>query len=48
MYAPPSYQAEVYKAVNQEYELMILGKQDVDTALKNMQAATQKIIDANK
>ncbi len=48
MYAPPSYQAEVYRAVNEEYELMILGKQDIDTALKNMQAATQKIIDANK
>ncbi|WP_199615893.1 ABC transporter substrate-binding protein [Paenibacillus alkalitolerans] len=45
---PVTYQAEIYKALNQEYELMILGSQDLDTTLKNMQAAVQSIIDNNK
>jgi multiple sugar transport system substrate-binding protein len=45
---PAAYQAEVFKVVNEEYELLILGKQDIDTAIKKMQERTQKIIDSNK
>ncbi|MFK7693747.1 ABC transporter substrate-binding protein [Paenibacillus sp. HJGM_3] len=45
---PASYQAEVFKVVNEEYELLILGKQDIDTSIKKMQERTQKIIDSNK
>ncbi|MFD1955536.1 ABC transporter substrate-binding protein [Paenibacillus thailandensis] len=45
---PASYQAEVYKAVNEEYEKLILGNQDIDTTVKNSQERVQKIIDANK
>lgn len=46
--APTSYQAEVYKAINEEYEKLILGKQDIDTTITNSQERTQKIIDTNK
>jgi len=45
---PASYQAEVYKAVNEEYEKLILGDQDIDTTVKNSQERVQKIIDSNK
>lgn len=45
---PASYQAEVYKAINEEYEKLILGNQDIDTTVKNSQERTQKIIDSNK
>ncbi|MBB6635156.1 extracellular solute-binding protein [Cohnella thailandensis] len=45
---PASYQAEVYKAVNEEYEKLILGNQDIDTTVKNSQERVQKIIDSNK
>ncbi|HZG86029.1 sugar ABC transporter substrate-binding protein [Paenibacillus sp.] len=45
---PVTYQAEVYKALNEQYELLILGSQDLDTTLANMQAAVQEIIDNNK
>lgn len=43
-----SYQAEVYKAINEEYEKLILGQQDIDTTVKNSQDRTQQIIEANK
>ncbi|MFB9276476.1 ABC transporter substrate-binding protein [Cohnella cellulosilytica] len=43
-----SYQAEVYRAVNEEYEKLILGQQDVDATVKNSQERTQQIIEANK
>lgn len=46
--APTSYQNEVYKAINEEYEKLILGKQDIDATIKNSQERTQKIIDTNK
>ncbi|WP_373231201.1 ABC transporter substrate-binding protein [Cohnella sp.] len=46
--APTSYQAEVYKAINEEYEKLILDKQDIDTTIKNSQERTQKIIETNK
>ncbi|OKP95726.1 ABC transporter substrate-binding protein [Paenibacillus sp. P46E] len=45
---PATYQAEVYKAINEEYEKMILGDQDVDTTIKNSQDRVNKIIAANK
>ncbi|MDP4097386.1 sugar ABC transporter substrate-binding protein [Paenibacillus sp. P96] len=45
---PASYQAEVYKAINEEYEKLILGNQNIDTTVKNSQERTQKIIDSNK
>lgn len=45
---PAAYQSEVFKVVNEEYELLILGKQDIDTTIKKMQDRTQKIIDSNK
>lgn len=45
---PASYQAEVYKVINEEYEKLILGSQDIDTTVKNSQERTQEIIDSNK
>ncbi|MEK5238557.1 extracellular solute-binding protein [Paenibacillus sp. FSL L8-0470] len=45
---PATYQAEVYKAINEEYEKMILGDQDVDTTVKNAKERVDKIIAANK
>ncbi|NOU97095.1 extracellular solute-binding protein [Paenibacillus sp. LMG 31456] len=45
---PVSYQAEVYKAVNEEFEKMILGKQDIDAAVKASQDRVKGIIDSNK
>ncbi|OUM87261.1 MAG: ABC transporter substrate-binding protein [Bacillus thermozeamaize] len=45
---PVSYQAEVYKAVNEEFELFILGEQDLEETLSNMQSRVQKIIESNK
>jgi len=45
---PVTYQAEVYKALNEQYELLILGSQDLDTTLANMKSAVQEIIDNNK
>jgi multiple sugar transport system substrate-binding protein len=45
---PVTYQSEVYKVVNNEYELLILGKQDLETTLSKMKDGVQKIISANK
>ncbi|MBA4493318.1 ABC transporter substrate-binding protein [Paenactinomyces guangxiensis] len=45
---PVSYQAEIYKAINEEYEMLIFGKQDLDTTVKKAQERVQKIIDTNK
>jgi len=45
---PVTYQAEVYKAMNDEYELMILGSQDLETTLQNMINEVQNIIDNNQ
>ncbi|MFC4101982.1 ABC transporter substrate-binding protein [Paenibacillus xanthanilyticus] len=46
--APTSYQAEVYKAINEEYEKLILGSQDIDQAVANAQKRVDEIIAANK
>jgi multiple sugar transport system substrate-binding protein len=45
---PVSYQAEIYKALNDEYEKLIFGKQDIDTMVKNSQDRVKQIIDSNK
>jgi len=45
---PVSYQAEVYKAVNEEFEKLILGKQDIDTTVKASQERVNSIIASNK
>lgn len=45
---PASYQSEVYKAINEEYEKLILGNQDIDTTIKNCQERTAQIIASNK
>lgn len=45
---PSSYQAEVYKAINEEYEKLILGNQDIDTTIKNCQERVNQIIESNK
>ncbi len=44
---PAAYQAEVYKAVNVEFEKLILGSQTIDQTLANMESEVQKIIEAN-
>ncbi|MCM3626591.1 extracellular solute-binding protein [Paenibacillus glycanilyticus] len=46
--APASYQAEVYKAINEEYEKLILGNQDIDTTVANAKKRVDEIIAANK
>lgn len=45
---PSSYQSEVYEAVNEEYEKLILGNQDIEQTLKSTQERVNKIIDSNK
>lgn len=47
MVPPVTFQSEVYSVLNEEYEKMVLGSQDIDTTLKAMQERTQKIIDNN-
>ncbi|GLX66828.1 ABC transporter substrate-binding protein [Paenibacillus glycanilyticus] len=46
--APASYQAEVYKAINEEYEKLILGNQDIDKTVENAKKRVDEIIAANK
>ncbi|MCM3412712.1 extracellular solute-binding protein [Metabacillus litoralis] len=45
---PVAYQAELYKVVNEEYEKLILGEQDIDATLKATQERAQEIIDNNQ
>lgn len=45
---PVTYQQEIYKAVSDEFEKLILGKQDVNAAVKNAQDQVNKIIANNK
>ncbi|MDF2921397.1 MAG: extracellular solute-binding protein family 1 [Paenibacillaceae bacterium] len=45
---PASFNADVYKVINEEYEKLILDKQDLDAMIKNSQERTQKLIDSNK
>jgi multiple sugar transport system substrate-binding protein len=45
---PTSFNADVYKVINEEYEKLILDKQNLDAMIKNSQERTQKLIDSNK
>ena len=45
--APTTYQADVYRVINEEYEHLILGRQNLDDMIRNAQERTQKIIDSN-
>lgn len=48
MAAPVPYNAEVSKVVNEEYEKMIFGEQDIDQTVKNADQRVQELIDNNK
>lgn len=45
---PVTYQNEIYKAVNDEFEKFIFGKQDIDATVKSSQDRVQQIIASNK
>jgi multiple sugar transport system substrate-binding protein len=45
---PVTYQNDVYKAINNEFEKYIYDKQDLDTTVKNSQTQVQQIIASNK
>ena len=38
----------MYEAVNEEYEKLILGNQDIDQTVANSQDRVNKIIESNK
>ncbi|WP_020619319.1 ABC transporter substrate-binding protein [Paenibacillus daejeonensis] len=44
---PVTYQSEIYKVINEEYEKLIFGQQDVDATIAALEDRVQKIIDAN-
>jgi multiple sugar transport system substrate-binding protein len=46
--SPVSYQAEIYKVINEEYEKLIFGEQDIDKTIEVSQERVQGIIDSNK
>lgn len=46
--SPVSYQSELYKVINEEYEKLIFGEQDIDATIKASQERFQEIIDSNK
>ncbi len=48
VYAPASYITEVYTEYGAEVELYLLGEQDLDTTMKNIEKKVQAIVDANK
>jgi multiple sugar transport system substrate-binding protein len=45
---PVAYQSELYKVINDEYEKLILGKQDIDATITATQKRVQEIIDSNQ
>ncbi|MCA1295956.1 extracellular solute-binding protein [Paenibacillus sp. alder61] len=45
---PASYQSEVYEAINEEYEKLILGNQDIEATIRNSQERVAKIIESNQ
>ncbi|MEK8129814.1 sugar ABC transporter substrate-binding protein [Paenibacillus filicis] len=45
---PVTYQAEINKAIQEEFEKLVFGKQDIDATVKNSQDRVQKLIDTNK
>ncbi|WP_212118770.1 ABC transporter substrate-binding protein [Niallia circulans] len=46
--SPVSYQAEIYKVVNEEYEKLIFDEQDVDETIKVTNERVQELIESNK
>ncbi|WP_453991111.1 ABC transporter substrate-binding protein [Bacillus nitroreducens] len=46
--APPSYYTEAISEFGAEVELYLLGEQDLDTAMKNIEKRVQAIVDANQ
>jgi multiple sugar transport system substrate-binding protein len=46
--SPVSYQAEIYKVINEEYEKLIFDEQDVEKTIEASQERVQGIIDSNK
>lgn len=46
--SPVSYQSELYKVINEEYEKLIFGEQDIDATIKASQERFKEIIDSNK
>ncbi|WP_042461458.1 ABC transporter substrate-binding protein [Neobacillus dielmonensis] len=46
--SPAPYQEEIYKVINEEYEKLIFGEQDIDETIKACQARTQEIIENNQ
>jgi len=48
MVAPVSYNAEISKVVNEEYEKMIFGEQDLDQTVEAADKRVQELIDNNK
>nr|WP_312096328.1 extracellular solute-binding protein [Niallia sp.] len=46
--SPVSYQAEIYKVVNEEYEKLIFDEQDIDETIKVTNERVQELIDSNK
>ncbi|MDU1845871.1 MAG: sugar ABC transporter substrate-binding protein [Niallia nealsonii] len=46
--SPVSYQAEIYKVVNEEYEKLIFDEQDIDETIKVTNERVQELIESNK
>lgn len=42
------YHAETFKEYKEEFDLMLLGEQDIDTTLENMKKRVEKVVEANK
>lgn len=45
---PVTYQSEMYKVINEEYEKLIFDQQDIEKTIASTQEKVQQIIDANK
>lgn len=45
---PVTYQSEMYKVINEEYEKLIFGQQDIDKTIATLEERVQQIIDANQ
>ncbi|UOQ49865.1 extracellular solute-binding protein [Gracilibacillus caseinilyticus] len=47
-FAPPAYVTEAYTEFDAEVELYLLGEQDLETTMKNIQEKVQAVVDANQ
>ncbi|UOQ83422.1 ABC transporter substrate-binding protein [Gracilibacillus salinarum] len=47
-FAPPSYVTEAYTEFDAEVELYLLGEQDLETTMQNIQEKVQAVVDANQ